>query len=276
MISIFAYPSYIGRGYHAHVPLHATRLSSRIRAEEMAAYLGAKLNPTEGFENDVCIYVKPRTFDQIRDGDWVDFLDSDRRVEARLRSRPKVNIIAGSQTSYEYLREHLVNKTTLIPSHHLNMERTRRERKEISVAGYIGSPSVDAIQKYAKIAQELKKNGYDFKTCFDYKERQDAINLYKSIDLFVIGFFWDSNYPHRVPTKIINAASFGIPTIAKPIFSHKEIKGYYVQASNMKELLTEAEKFKDKDYYKKWSAKVLKMSEKYHISEIAKLYKKLK
>ncbi len=75
MISIFALPSYIGRGYHAHVPLHATRLSSRIRAEEMAAYLGAKLNPTEGFENDVCIYVKPRTFDQIRDGDWVDFLD---------------------------------------------------------------------------------------------------------------------------------------------------------------------------------------------------------
>ncbi len=82
--------------------------------------------------------------------------------------------------------------------------------------------------------------------------------------------------PHKIPTKIINAASFGIPSIAYPLRGYKEIEGYYVRASNMKELLTEVEKFKDKDYYKKWSGKVLKMSEKYHISEVAKLYKKLK
>ena len=274
MISIFAAPSYIGHGYHAHVPLHATRLSSRIRAEEMSAYLGAKFNPTKGFKDDVCIHVKPRTFDNIRNGDWVDFLDGDMGLEAQLRAHPKVKVITASQTSYEYLKNRLPNEIVLIPSHHLNMERARRERREISMAGYIGSPSVEAIQTYEEIAQQLKKVGYDFKTCFDYKERKDAMNLYKSIDLFVIGFL-DCNRPHIVPTKIVNAASFGIPTIAKPILGYKELKGYYVPANNIEELLAEAKKFKDLKYYHHWAKEVSAMAEKYHIEKIAKLYRKL-
>ena len=274
MISIFAAPSYIGRGYHAHVPLHATRLSSRIRAEEMSAYLGAKFNPTKGFKNDVCIHVKPRNIDNIRDGDWVDFLDSDRGVEAQLRAHPKVKVIAASQASYEYLKNRLPNEIVLIPSHHLNLERVKRKRRKISVAGYIGSPSVEATKSYEKIAQQLKKVGYDFITCFDYKERRDAINLYESIDLFIIDF-WVDNRPHKIPTKIINAASFGIPTIAKPLLSYKELEGYYIPANNMSELLTEAKKFKDPTYYRQWAKKVSAMAEKYHIEKIAKLYRKL-
>ncbi len=274
MISIFAAPSYIGHGYHAHVPLHATRLSSRIRAEEMSAHLGAKFNPTKDFEKDVCIHVKPRTFDNIRDGDWVDFLDGDRGVEAQLKAHPKVKVIAASQTSYEYLKNHLPNEIVLIPSHHLNMERVKRKRRKISVAGYIGSPSVQATKSYEKIAQQLKRVGYDFITCFDYKQRQDAINLYKSIDLFVIGFL-DCNRPHIVPTKIVNAASFGIPTIAKPILAYKELEGYYVPANNIEELLVEAKKFKNPTYYRQWAKKVSAMAEKYHIEKIAKLYRKL-
>ena len=38
---------------------HLLRVSSLIRGNQMAEYLGGKLNPTEGYENDVCIYVKP-------------------------------------------------------------------------------------------------------------------------------------------------------------------------------------------------------------------------
>ena len=100
------------------------------------------------------------------------------------------------------------------------------------------------------------------------------MNLYKSIDLFVIGFL-DCNRPHIVPTKIVNAASFGIPTIAKPILGYKELKGYYVPANNIEELLAEAKKFKDLKYYHHWAKKVLAMAEKYHIEKIAKLYRKL-
>lgn len=276
MISIFALPSYVGRGYHAHVPPHATRLSSRIRAEEMSAYLGAKLNPTEGFENDVCIYVKPRTFDQIRDGDWVDFLDGGRFFRL-LKDRPKINVIAASKNSYDILKAELPNKIIFIPHHHLNLERAKRTRHKINTCGYIGSPSPIAFKIYSEIGKRLKEVGFKFITSFDYKTRGDATSLYKKIDIMVIGAWevGDPN-PHKIPTKIINAASFGIPSIAFPLRGYKEIEGYYVRASNMKELLTEVEKFKDEDYYKKWSGKVLKMSEKYHISEVSKLYKKLK
>jgi len=275
MISFFADGSYIGRGYHGHVAPHATRLSSRIRAEEMSAHLGAKYNPAEGFEKDICIHVKPRTFTKIKDGDWVDFLDGDWTVEDWLKAHPKVKVIAGSQASFDYLKGRLPNEMILIPSHHLNHERIKRDRKEISVAGYIGSPSLEIIRMYNEITQKLKTVGFDFKTCFDYKERQDAINFYKSIDLFVFAPGTSDNHPHRVPTKPINAASFGIPTIAQPVFGYKEIEDYYVPAKNIDQILVEAKKFKNKNYYNKWSKKVAKMAENYHIEKIAKLYRKL-
>src|SRR3990167_7107951 len=38
---------------------HVMRVSSMIRGDQIAEYLGAKVNPTEGYENDICIYIKP-------------------------------------------------------------------------------------------------------------------------------------------------------------------------------------------------------------------------
>lgn len=276
MISIFAVPSYVGKSYSRHAPeSSARRLSSRIRGDEMAEYLGARLNPTSGYENDVCIHVKPRDFDKVRNGNWVDFLDSSRGYMAVLGNRPKVKVIAASQCSYDCLKENLTNEIVLIPSHHINQERIKRERNEISVGGYIGSPSPEAFKMYNEIEAALKKIGFDFVTCFDYKDRHDAVNLYKQVDLFIIGAWVGDDSPHKIPTKIINAASFGIPSIAYPLRGYKEIEGNYVQARNISEMLVEVKKFKDKNYYNEWSNKVVEMAEKYHISKIADLYRKL-
>lgn len=250
-------------------------LSSRIRGGQISEYLGARLNPTSGYEGDVCIYVKPKSLDIVRDGDWVDFLDGDNNQVARLRDRPKVNVIAASQCSYDCLKEYLTNEIVLIPHHHLNWEKIKRERKDISIGGYIGSPSPEAFKMYAEIKTELKKIGFDFVTCFDYKNRNDAVNLYRQVDLFIIGPWVGDDSPHKIPTKIINAASFGIPTIAYPLRGYKEIEGYYVQARNVSEVLVEVEKFKNRDYYDAWPNKIIEMAEKYHISVIANLYKKL-
>lgn len=43
----------------------------------------------------------------------------------------------------------------------------------------------------------------------------------------------------------------------------------------MAELLEEVEKLKDPEYYNQWSRKIIKEAEKYHISNIAKLYLQL-
>ena len=173
------------------------------------------------------------------------------------------------------MKSNLTNKIVLIPSHHINIERFRRERTEITTVGYIGSPSPIAFKEYELIGERLKTIGLDFITCFNFKTREDAINLYRSIDIFLIGDLPKSDTHQKNPTKIINAASFGIPTIAHPVIGYKEIEGSYIHASSLDEMIAEAQKLKDKKVYDEWSKKAYTMAEKYHISKIAELYKKL-
>jgi hypothetical protein len=272
MISIFALPSYIGHSYSKNSPVSARRLSSRIRGEEMAEYLGARFNPPEPSETN--IYVKPRSLDHIKDGDYVDFLDGEFR-DYWLTKRPKIKVIAASLYSYEYMKARLPNEVFLIPSHHLNVDRIKRDRKEVKVAGYIGNPSPEVIKRFDDIKENLKGLGIDVVTSFFYKTKQDALDLFKQIDIFVFGD-WDAlDHPFRIPTKIVNAASFGIPSIAYPMMANKELEGYYLHARNMEETISGVEKLKDEKFYNEMVEKIVPMSENYHISQIAELYRKL-
>jgi hypothetical protein len=274
MISFFALDSYIGKSYSKHGPDSVRRLSSRIRGEEVANYLGAKYNPTEGYENDVCIHVKPKILDEVPDGHWLDLLDGTYLIHS-LRQRPKIKVITASQCSYEYQKSHYPNEVVLIPSHHINIDRLKRTRKEIKVAGYIGVPSPAIYQRFDDIATRLKEIGIDFVTEYLFKTKQDALDFYNKIDIFVFGD-WDSfDHPHRIPTKIINAASFGIPSVAFPIQANKEFEGYYMQARNMDETVEGVNRLKNEYFYNEMVSKIIPMSEKYHISNVAELYKKL-
>ena len=241
----------------------------------MAAYLGAKLNPESGFENDVCIHVKPVTLDKVRDGDWVDFLDGPHLFEL-LPKRPKVKVIAGSLYSYGYIKERIPNELVYIPHHHINTDRLRRTREGVTTAGYLGSASPIAFEIYGKIREALKKIGIEYITRFDFKTREDAIDLYKSMDILVIGA-WELGdpSPYKIPTKIINAASFGIPVVAYPLKGYMDVEGYYFHASNMDELISAVERLKDKTFYEQSISKGFDMAENYHIEKIAEMYRKL-
>lgn len=275
MISIFTHPAFLGNRHpELTSELTTLRVSARIRGDEIAEYIGAKLNPKDGFENDVCIHVKPKYLERVKDGHWIDYLDS-RNLIYFLKERPLVNVIAHSKVSYDYLRENLTNKVVLIPSHHINIEGLHVFRSDIRTVGYIGAASPEAFKTYAEIGEQLKAVGLDFKACFSFKTRQDAIELYKSIDIFIIGDLPKANTHQKAPTKIINTGSFGIPTIACPVPGYAEIEGSYIHASTLDEMITAAEKLKDKEIYDEWSSKALKMAEPYHISKIAELYKQL-
>jgi len=275
MISFFALDAYIGKSYSKHGPDSVRRLSSRIRGEEVASYLGAKYNPTEGYENDVCIYVKPKNIDEVPDGQWVDLLDGTYLVHS-LRRRPKVKVITASQYSYEFQKEHYPNEVVLIPHHHINVDRVKRTRKEIKVAGYIGVPSPDKYERFKEIESRLKDIGIEFVTEFLFKTRQDALDFYNKIDIFVFGD-WDwFDHPHRIPTKIINAASFGIPSVAFPCMANKELEGMYVPARNMDETIADVEKLKDEKFYQEMVDKIVPMTEGYHIENVSKRYLLLK
>lgn len=274
MISIFAKPPYLLTDASGGNFLQ--RVSSRVRGEEIAQYLGAKLNPKSGYENDVCIYVKPQSVNHIKDGDYVDILDDPHSLPL-LKTRSGIKVIAMSQSHFEFLKTQLNNELFLIPHHHVNFERVLRTRKKITTCGYIGASFSHHHHIHNRVKEQLAKIGLKFIPLFHYQTRQDIMSYYKKIDIQIIGYFdYFNNSPYRHPTKIINAASFGIPTIAAKILGYKEIENYYVPVENMADLVREVKKMKDKTYYNAWSDKIRKKAEKFHIAKIAKLYKNLK
>jgi len=111
--------------------------SGKIRGEQIANYLGVKLNPTEGYENDICIYVKsqpPENFSNV----YLDIVDGKERI-GWIKRHPEVGIISISKLSQEYLADILNRKDIyLIPQHHCNFERKQRKPREVRVVGYIG------------------------------------------------------------------------------------------------------------------------------------------
>lgn len=271
MISIFSKRPYLLDNVEGGVFLQ--RVSARVRGEEIAEYLGAKFNPSD-YEGDVCIYVKPSHLTHIKDGAYVDLLDDIHAFEL-LKTRPGIKVIAMSLVEYEYLKTELSNEIILIPHHHINFERVRRERKEVTTCGYIGAPTTYTRRINKTVKSELAKIELDFISLNAYQTREDIINYYKTVDIQILGHFDYFDTPYRHPTKIINAASFGIPTIAQPISGYKEIEGMYISVNNMEELVNEAEKLKNKQYYDDLSRDIIQKTEKYHISEIAKLYQQL-
>jgi hypothetical protein len=275
MISIFAKQTYYLDDQENPGKLFLRRLTSRIRGEEIAKYLGAKLNPNKGYEKDVCIYVKSYALDRMKAGDYIDLLD-DLYATEQIKSRPKIKTIAMSTPHLEYLQGILKNEIIYIPHHHVNFDKVSRRRKKIINCGYVGSGSGYEMRVNKKLEERLAEIGLHFMPLYHYASREDIIDYYKQIDIQIIGSFSHLNIPYYHQTKIVNAMSFGIPTIASQRLGYRDVEGYYIPVENTDELLEAAKNLKDPAQYKKWPKKIIAESEKYHISEIAKLYQALK
>jgi hypothetical protein len=253
------------------------RGSSLIRGEQIARFLGGKYNPHEGYENDVRIYIKPKTPAYVKDGGWIDIVDGARHVLDQLGPRPNIKLIAYTELSRKFIKGKLPNKVVVIPEHHCNFERFIRTRKNFTTGGVVASPSPKANEVYGEIRKRLKKVGLKFITCFHFAKREDVVNFYKKIDFQVIGNFgYGETNPFGHPNKIINAASFGIPTLAFWKAGYEEFEGNYIRIQNLDEMQRQVEKLKNKGYYNRWSVKIRKAAEKYHIEHIAEKYKRLK
>ena len=103
MISIFAKPPFMMK--------HLQRVSSVIRGEQIAYRMQeARLNPDSGYENDVCIYVKPhvKPFEEFRfEGKpYLDIVDG---FELRhlLRKHPEVPCIVISKQDQETMSKYI-------------------------------------------------------------------------------------------------------------------------------------------------------------------------
>jgi hypothetical protein len=273
-ISFFAKPAvFLGPSERYPYP-RLQRGSSMIRGEQMAQYMGAKLNPETDYEGDLRIYVKPSTLDDIPDGSYIDMLEEVGFIPM-LEERPGLHVIVLSQAGKEFLEKRIGNQVVVIPQHHCNLEGFARGRKEITTVGVIGSrDSFD--DPTGQFKDQAKEIGLEFSVCNSFRSRMEVCDFYKRIDIQVS---WNTDVTRqklfRDSLRIKNAASFGIPTVAFPEIPMKEFKGSYLQVETKKDLVGEVERLKEKDYYWMWSEKAIKAAEAFHIGNIAQKYLEL-
>lgn len=252
--------------------------SALIRGEQIAKYLNAKYNPTEGYENDVCIYVKPAMKldgsprDTFMKNSYIDVIDFKEYIDW-LRQMPKVAGIFASEFALNHVKKlDLKNKLIYIPQQHCNFERFVRTRSEIKNVGIIGGPRAFRLP-IDEVRDRLSRIGLNLFIKDDYQSRDDVVNFYKEIDIQII---WDTLYTWlKNPLKIVNAASFGIPTVGYPHKGYMEVEGFYTKSFTLDELIEQVEKLKNPENYQAAIAGPLKMAEKYHISKIAEKYLEL-
>jgi len=277
-ISIFAQPPYVLR--------HLQRVSTIIRGEQMAAYMqNARLNPSSGYENDICIYVKPhvKTDEDFKfEGHpYLDILDGFDLIHL-LRKHEDVPVIVYSELDVETISQYVKNKVIIIPHHHVNFERSVRDRKGIRKIGVIGSAGAFPFVP-DQIRQGLAERKIELVEQSIFYPRTSVTHFYKQIDLQIVWRPYNlKNYatrPYRTlanPFKIVNTSSFGIPTIALEEPPFKEMSGCYVPVNNVEEFFTALDNLRfDNDRYESIAKTCLQKAERYHIENIAKLYQAL-
>lgn len=255
------------------------RGSSIMRGIQISSHIGAKLNPAAGYENDICIYVKPHIniikevinfkFEGIP---YLDVVDG-WALRHVLTRRKDITAIACSQIDGITLSQNIKNKIVVIPQHHCNFERVRRERDQVLTVGAIGSPVLLSLIPN-EIRKDLAKRNINLIEFSTFFTRQDIVDFYKKIDVQLV---WR---PLKLylsnPLKLINASSFGIPTIALDEPAFKEMGGCYLPVATPEEFVSQLDALRtSSSLYAEYSKKCLKKAEEYHIDSIGRLYKNL-
>ncbi len=274
-LAFFAKTPFLRENKQANSGRYLQRASSIIRAQEIAKFTGGTYNKASHAPNDVRIFVKPSSLENVREGDYVDVLD-DLKLTELLKLRPGIHVIAMSGPHYDWLKQELSNTIVLIPHHHVNFERIKRTRKKIQVCGYIGTFREHHIKINNDLARRLKEIDMEMIQLYDFKKRQDTLDFYSRIDIQIIGHIRHiSHVPQYHATKIINAMSFGIPTVSGYKLGYRDVEGYYLKGRTLGELVKQVVQLKDQSYYNNWVTKILPIAERYHIENIAKIYTSL-
>ena len=286
MISIFAKRAFLNTNPHSPFESkeksykgngHLQRVSSIIRGDQIATQIGAKFNPESGYENDVCVYVKPyvsKTSDFVFEGKkaYLDIIDGHELGHLALK-HPEVGVIVCSQADYDIMKKSIPNELVLIPQHHCNFELLKRNRTKLKRIGIIGEvPAFGFLPE--GLEEELEKRGMELVKYSKFFSREDIVDFYMSIDLQIV---WR---PYKKilsnPLKIVNASSFGVPTIALDEPAFHELEGCYEPVSTLKDFLMSLDVFNlNPEIYLEMATRCLEKSKEYDIEAIGNLYRSL-
>lgn len=254
------------------------------RGMQVGQAIGAKHNPKEGYENDLCIYAKKLPPHNFPKHSYLDINDAPRAIEFA-KQHPDIGVIAISEVQKHHLEKVLSRKDIhLIPHHHCNYENWKRMDGPVETVGIIGSQN-SFQYPIEDIRRQLQYLGLKLVYEEDYwntykKGRESVVEFYKGIDIQIAWrpTAWSPAYgPLRNPLKLSNAGSFGIPTVSypEPDYDH-EWKGCYAPASTIEKLLEEVKLLKENEViYNVLSERAIENARKYHINNIRELYLKL-
>lgn len=263
--------------------------SGKCRGWQVSDYINAKINPSENYENDVCIWVKrfPSNLEKIPKHSYIDIVDGDKLIKL-LKNNPEIGVIACSIVSKNYLDSlKLPNEVVLIPHHHCNYERIKRPDREIKTVGFIGcNGGYESLPK--TLEKDLADIGLEFKYKIRYKDRMDVSNFLQTIDIQVcyrnfIDIYgknsihlrqMERHFMLKNSLKLANGGSFGIPTIAYPEISYKnDFDGCFVEVQKPEDIIAQCKRLKeDSAYYNDIASKAMEKAEQFHIENIAPLY----
>ncbi len=257
---------------------HLMRVSSMIRADQITDRIGdSRLNPESGYENDVCIYVKPR----VQKGDdfefkgrvnYLDIIDG-HNLGQLLINHPDVICIVCSKADEETMKSVIKNKIIYIPQHHCNFERLQRKSDAVRRIGVIGElPAFEFLPK--GLDEALKERNIELVKFSRFFSRQDVVDFYMSIDMQIVWRPWKKILSN--PLKIVNAASFGIPTIALNEKAFEEIHGAYFPVKDFDHLLQKLDDYiAHPELHSDIADHHREKAEFYHIDNVTDMYRGL-
>jgi len=236
--------------------------SGIIRGEQTQRWLGSQS------DDDRHIWVKMQPPDDFPPRSYLDVLDAHERIPWLLE-HPAIGVIASSLTGQEYLQR-VLKRTDIhyIPQHHCNYGRARRASRNIKVAGVVGGKG--ALQcDVARLVQILQQLDIEFCWLQRARSREQVVEFYRELDFQII---WrPQQRPLKNPLKIVNAMSFGIPTIAYPEVAYREVSGCYQPFCDLAELPAFVAMLRqgyDAD-------RLVVKAEPYHIEHVAERYRSL-
>lgn len=260
--------------------------SARTRAHQLAPYLDASvdepfsMSAEEKPKHIVLVKALP-SLDELKllssfSTVWFDPIDSDIGLEV-VAQVPSVKVMAIGETAEKYLKARLLNEVVLVPEHHCNFERAQRGAWNPQTVGFVGYANNFCIEP-KWFEEELKKVGLEFKMLLMQEDsrRIDVVKFYKTIDIqvtFRLPRIMQGMPPEmKNPLKVINAASFGIPTVGFPELAYEEFP-VFVEAKTAEDLVCSCQRMKEIGSFFKTA--LLEKAEAYHVSKAVETYKEL-
>lgn len=267
--------------------------SGEIRGEQVGDFLGVSVRMMPSRPNGgINVWVKGQPVDDYPRGrSYLDMMDAGERVPW-IRQHPDIGLIGISRTAIKWMQRKIGRDDIhLIPEHHCNYRRERRQRDQIRRVGVIGNRNAfwgitpEIVRTFAAMGLEFvyqvnpdgvrKYHGNPFQPTV-YVGQEGVRNFYRNLDIQVVWRPHLHSGSHMLcnPLKLENAGSFGIPTVAYPEPSYAaEWDKCFVPVQTMQEMFAAVKRLRDdRDYYRDMSERARERAEQYHIEHTSRKY----